>query len=152
MNRNRFVFNRFLLVKIFQLFFTSTVISMCVYLSFYNNNPMVFSNAILNSFVYSILSSPLFLFNNYNIRQNKFINYFVFSSLNYIYLLNFVSKIFTKELVTSWSNEKGVLKEYTKTYFYYEINSNSVCFELICLCTFLILQFIFWFMINKKTP
>lgn len=141
MDNNRIKFNFFLLKNLILLYLFSVII-----ISIIDSSPFV----LIECWLYLLLSLPVFLFNIYEIRHNRIISYFVFSGLNLIYLIDFVNKIFTKETVTSWQPVNGDSIEYTKTYYFYEINSGIVHFTLICMGVFLILQFLFWLVIIKK--
>jgi hypothetical protein len=141
MDTNRFKFNMFLLKNLILLYVLSIII-----ISIIESSPLV----LIYCMYYTFFSLPIFLYNVYSIRQNNFISYFVFSGLNIIYLIVYLNKIFTKETVTSWENVKGILVEYTRTYYFYEINSGSVHFQLTCLGIFLFLQLVFWRVIVKK--
>lgn len=141
MNQNKIKFNFFLLKNIILSYLFSVII-----ISIIKPSPFI----LINCFIYSILSLPLFLFNISDIRNNKIINYFIYTGCNYIYLINFIKEIFSKESITRWENINGVSIKHTKTYYFYEINSGAINFELICLVTFLMIQLILWFFINKK--
>lgn len=141
MDANRLKFNLFLVKNLALLYVFSVIIISVIYSSAF---------VLINCGIYLLLSLPVFLFNIYEIRHNKLISYFVLSSLNLLHLIFYLKEIFTKKTVTSWQNINGVLVEYTKTYYFYEINKGSVHFELICLGIFLFLQFVFWRVIVKK--
>lgn len=141
MDNNRIKFNFFLLRNIILLYIISVII-----ISAIEPSPFI----LINILIYTTLSLPVFLFNNYQIRNNKILNYFIFSGCNYIYLINFINEIYEKKSITRWENINGVFVEYTKTYYSYEINRGAINFELTCLVIFLILQLFFWYLINKR--
>lgn len=141
MDINRLNFNLFLVKNLLFLYIISVITILIVY-----SSAIVF----LNCFIYLLFSLPIFLLNTYNIRQNKIISYIVFSGLNLVNFFIYLNKIYTKETVTRWKNVNGVLVEYTKTFYFYEINRGSVHFELINIGVFLIIQFIVWIIIIKK--
>jgi len=141
MDTKRIKFNLFLLKNLFLLYLFSVII-----ISMIDSSPFV----LIFCWSYLLMSLPIFLYNIYEIRHNKIFSYFVFSGLNLIYLIDFVAKIFRKETVTRWQHVNGIPIEYTKTYYFYEINSGSVHFALVCMGVFLVLQFFFWLFIIKK--
>jgi hypothetical protein len=141
MKINRLKFNLFLIKNLAFLYVFSVIIILIKYSSYF---------VLINCWIYLLFSLPVFFFNIYEIRHNKIISYFVFSGLNLIYLICFVTKIFKKETVTRWQDVNGVSVEYTKTYYFYEINSGSVHFTLVCMGVFLVLQFFVWMNIIKK--
>ncbi|MDR7211931.1 hypothetical protein J2W48_003888 [Flavobacterium piscis] len=141
MDSNRLRFNLFLLKNLFLIYLFSVIIT-----SMIDSSPFV----LIYCWYYLLMSLPIFFYNIYDIRKNTLISYLVFSGLNLIHLINFLNKIFTKESVTSWHDVNGVLVEYIRTYYYYEINSGSVHFQLISMGVFLVLQFVVWMIIIKK--
>lgn len=141
MDTNRIKFNLFLLKNLFLLYLFSVII-----ISIIDSSPFV----LIFCWSYLLMSLPIFLYNIYEIRHNKIISCFVFSGLNLIFLIDFVNEIFRKETVTRWQKVNWVSVEYTKNYFFYEINSGSVHFAFVCIGVFLVLQFLFWLFIIKK--
>lgn len=67
-----------------------------------------------------------------------------------MHLFFYFKEIFTKKAVTFWSNENGISVEHTKIHYYYETDSSTVHFNLVCMGVFLVLQFFVWMTIIKK--
>lgn len=140
-SNNRLKFNLFLLKILFLLYLFSVIITSMLYSSAF---------VLIDCLIYLLMSLPIFLYNIYDIRRNNLISFLVFMGLNLIHLISFLKKIFTKVVEISWEDINGVSVKYSKEYYYYEVNSGSVHFELSSMGVFLVLQFVVWMIIIKK--